>query len=590
MKTYHDSIMNLLRTARAVDKCRVSRRLRTAFRLLAVILGGLYAWNARQAMTPDGISYLDMGDAYLRGDWAVAVNALWSPLYACLVGGAVWLFNPSPSREVPLVHLVNFAIYLSALISFDFFLHELIRYRRERESVPDADAGKPLPEWAWVALGYPLFMWTALFLTDVAAVTPDMCVSVFVYLASAILMRVRRGTIDRFLFAMLGAVLGFGYLAKAALFPLAFIFLLVAGLAAGDFRKAWSRVLLALILFLSVAGVYFVPLSGAVGRFTFGESGRLNYLWYISGVTPHIHWQGGPPGSGTPEHPTRKIYAAPAVYEFRTPIKATYPPWYDPAYWYEGARARFDLTGQLRALKTNLRTLAGILANARAVWIVCLFVLCLRSCRRRSWIRHIANQWHLLVPASAAIAMYTLIHVEARYVGVFVALLALGLFSGVRMPSDRASEKLTAWSIVAVSAVLMMSFVPFTVRAVGSLARDLRGGGDESAPVQVAESLRQMGIRRGDEVASIGYGFDALWARLARARIVAEVTSGPFSAPTRDVEMFWASDSAGRDKVTGMLARVGARVVVADRVPKGVSTSGWRRVGATDYYIYPLER
>jgi hypothetical protein len=27
----------------------------------------------------DGISYLDIGDAYWRGDWHMAINAFWSP-------------------------------------------------------------------------------------------------------------------------------------------------------------------------------------------------------------------------------------------------------------------------------------------------------------------------------------------------------------------------------------------------------------------------------------------------------------------------------------------------------------------------------
>ena len=38
--------------------------LKTAFRLLAVALGALNAWNARHSVSPDGISYLDMGDAF----------------------------------------------------------------------------------------------------------------------------------------------------------------------------------------------------------------------------------------------------------------------------------------------------------------------------------------------------------------------------------------------------------------------------------------------------------------------------------------------------------------------------------------------
>ena len=33
-------------------------------------------------MISDGVSYLDIGDAYFRGDWKAAVNAYWSPVYS----------------------------------------------------------------------------------------------------------------------------------------------------------------------------------------------------------------------------------------------------------------------------------------------------------------------------------------------------------------------------------------------------------------------------------------------------------------------------------------------------------------------------
>src|SRR5438128_1434253 len=37
--------------------------------LLAAALGALDSWAARSVLNPMGVSYLDMGDAYFRGDW-----------------------------------------------------------------------------------------------------------------------------------------------------------------------------------------------------------------------------------------------------------------------------------------------------------------------------------------------------------------------------------------------------------------------------------------------------------------------------------------------------------------------------------------
>lgn len=568
-------------------------RLRIGLCAVAVVLGGLHAASARHFMNPDGISYLDMGDAYMRGDWGTAINGLWSPFYSWLTGLAMLLFKPTLYREVPLVHFVNFIIYLSAVASFDIFLRELIRLQRQRRDAAGEAGRKPLPAWAWTTLGYALFMWTSLHLIGLAAVTPDMCLAAFVYLAAAVLLRIRRGHESRLTFVMLGVTLGFGYLAKASMFPPAFVFLACGVLSAASPRKALACGILALCVFLCVGSIYFVPLSLAKGRLTFGESGMLNYSWYVNKTTLHIHWRGEPTGGGTPLHPTRKISDAPAAYEFRTPIRATYPPWYDPSYWYEGAGARFDPAGQFRVLRANLAVLYDLLfTGAQAVWMAGFLILFGVSCKGRSCIGNVARQWNLLLPSLSVIGMYALVHVEARYLGVSVVLLALGLFSGVLLPVGRASRRLAACIVIVVASVIIISLIPSSVKAARALSYDLTYGEEKSAAPhrRVAESLKAAGVRPGDEVASVGYAFNALWARLARVQIVAEVTSGSLEAPAPDARMFWTSDPSAQTRIIDLFAHAGAKAVVADKVPPGAATDGWHRVGDTDYYIYIIDK
>ena len=86
------------------------RRLRIFFWSLALVLGASQAWATRFTMNPDGISYLDMGDAYWRGDWHMAINAYFSPLYSWILGFFMKVLRPSPYWEYPLAHLVNFLI------------------------------------------------------------------------------------------------------------------------------------------------------------------------------------------------------------------------------------------------------------------------------------------------------------------------------------------------------------------------------------------------------------------------------------------------------------------------------------------------
>lgn len=406
------------------DRKPQSQKVTALYWSLAIGLGALRAWPAARnhSMNEDGISYLDVADAYLRGDWAAAINGYWSPLYSWLLGIAMYLVNPSPYWEFSLVHIVNFLIYLSALICFDFFWRELREVRQEASARLSNGWLTTFPEWAWLALGYALFLWSSLILIKIWAVTPDMCVAAFVYLAAALLIRIRRGLAGWTTFALLGGVLGLGYLAKAAMFPLAFVFLAVALFSARDLRRAAPRALIALSVFLLVAGPYLVTLSLYKERVTFGDSGMLNYARYVNGL-PHVHWQGELTGNSVPRHPTRKIADSPAVYEFATPIAATYPVWYDPSYWYEGIVPQFNLQQQGKALVANAAKYFDLFFRLQGALLTGVFILYMMRGRSRWWgLKDGASYWSLLIPALAALAMYALVLVERRYVAPFVVL------------------------------------------------------------------------------------------------------------------------------------------------------------------------
>ena len=94
-----------LRPFRAFAPVAPSRQwqLRAFFWLVAVVLGALHAWAGamRQSMNADGIAYLDMGDAYWRGDWNMAINSVWSPLYSWLLGLVIRLGVQHPTRSFP---------------------------------------------------------------------------------------------------------------------------------------------------------------------------------------------------------------------------------------------------------------------------------------------------------------------------------------------------------------------------------------------------------------------------------------------------------------------------------------------------------
>ena len=317
------------------------QKLKVLFWCIALALGLLQAWAAchHSTINPDMISYLDIADAYSRWDWSKAINAYWSPLYSWILGVVMFVLRPSPCWELTIVRLVGFGIYVFALACFSLFWFELMRYRRSLLAEFAIDGSENLPEWAWLSLGYTLFVWSSLCLIGIRMATPDMCVAAFVYLAAAVLLRIRLASSKSLMFGLLGVILGFGYLAKAAMFPLAFVFLGVSVFLGG--KKSLLLVLFAFLSFSVVAGPFLTAISKAKGRLTFGDTGRLNYSWYVNGTTRWIHWQGEGLGVGTPVHPTRKVFDRPAVYEFGSPVGGTYPPWYDPSYWYQGVEVHF---------------------------------------------------------------------------------------------------------------------------------------------------------------------------------------------------------------------------------------------------------
>src|SRR5205085_1929448 len=353
---------------------RYRRRLERLCWFGALVLGLLQAWGRRHASAEglryigaDSISYLDLGDAYARGDWAHAINAMWSPCYSWLLGLTLRIFKPTPDQEFTAARLLNFAISAARRARFVFCLRALLRTRQTRATAAQDAATEThahthtvalLPDCALLLIGYTCFIWTALAMNRVARISPDLLVSVWVYLAAGLLLRARAGASSWLNSALLGLVLGVGYLTKTIMFPLAFVWLACAVFAIKPRRHGAPRVVVALLVFLFVAMPFVVALSRTEHRLTIGDSARLNYAWYVNRITPFTHWQGEPAGSGTPAHPTRQIFTAPNVYEFAAPVAGTYPPWYDPTYWYAGVTPHINLRQQAHASARNLFLLA----------------------------------------------------------------------------------------------------------------------------------------------------------------------------------------------------------------------------------------
>jgi hypothetical protein len=555
------------------------KKVHILFRFLAVGLGVLHVYAAMksQSMNADGISYLDIGDAYLRADWANAINPVWSPLYSWILGLVNFVIRPSIQWEFPVVHLVNFIIYLLALMSFEFMWERVRTYEASSES-------SALPDSWWWTLGYLLFIWISLSLIEIWAVTPDMLMAAFVFLAAGLIAQMRAGETGWWSFFSLGLILGFGYLSKSFMFSTAIIFLAIAWIVQ---KRAGRKILLAASVFLLLSLPFILLISAKKGKFTIGESGTVTYLRYVNGM-PFPHWQGDPRRGILLTHPSRIVHQSPPVYEFDGPIGGTYPISTDPSYWYEGVEPRFDIESVLARLFASGLVYGELFFHQQGILVACILALYMMGRGEKYALQETLRSWALIIPALIAFALYGMVLVEGRYVGAFILLFWADVLGNVRLPNVPANGRWLGILSSIASFGLLANIILFNLDGFTRFNPAWQSSlGAASTPVArplaVARTLKELGIRQGDKVGVIGYAYDSFWARLARVRIVAEMLEA-------DADPFWRGDEALRKSVLEAFANSGVNAVVAEYVPGYAGLQDWHQVENSNYYIYVFRK
>jgi hypothetical protein len=525
------------------------RTMARACLVVVVLLGAIYAWDGRKEhLGGDRISYLDMADAISHGRLAAAANAYWSPLYPAIVVGAFAL-RPSGYWEPIAVRFVDFLIFLAALACFHFFWAPLVR----RDPV-------------WMIFGYAIFAWSSLQLITMSVDSPDMLFSALVYLEFGILQR----AIDDEslpLYAASGFVLGAGYLARSVMFPLAFVLLGIVLLRRRGFRHA----LVMFLGFVILAAPLAIALSHSVGHVTFGEEGKITHVIFVQNADFTYTATGQPLiGPDTPVHPFRLLHAAPDVLDTGNyPGQVTYPTWYDPAHWYEGARLHFQPRQELGQFEAAWRPYVPILFSC-GVLSAALIVLWLTGTTWR------APDWLTLLWSAAALGAFAIVHVEPRLVAIYVALVWLWLYRGF----FTASLAQVHFAILVVAIALLVPLVAEVPQMAFRAVRDVETHQIASPDWETATGLQRLGLQPGDRIAYIGDPIQADFARLARVTVSIRI-------PPRDVENFWELDTADKNQVFSSMLGAGAKAVVAEDIPPEERAT-WKRVGDTSVYIYPL--
>jgi hypothetical protein len=380
---------------------------------------------------------------------------------------------------------------------------------------------------------------------------------------------------------------GLGYLDRSAFAPLSAVWIVTTVLLV---RKRRDSVRLAIwcgACFTLVAAPFALALTMQRGSFTLGESGKLNYGGEVNGAARSVHWQGEPGDIGRPVHPTRLILTEPVpVYEFGQPVGGSYPPWYNPAYWYEGIRPHLKLKEQMRVFAVNLYTTILYLANAPAL-VICFLAIILRRGKGIGLMKWPPLYWALIIPAVAGIALYCVVFVDKRYVAGSIAVLSITMLAGVSIPEGRLSQYANGGAQMAALFFLMAMAVWLRDALLMSIQDAVtRREGECNVSWMMAHRLVKLGVKPGDPVAFVGTGISADWVRLVKAKVVAEVPAswdrGTMLNIVEENEQnsvrFFQLDETSRDKVYDAFLCAGAVIAVTSHVPRDARVDDWRPV------------
>jgi hypothetical protein len=590
-----------------------ARRTERVIWAVALVTAVVQALAHRDGVSHDGIAYLDLADRIAHGDGSGALNRYWSPLYPVLLGVANALTGAGRPNAIAVAHAVNVAVFAVALAAFAMMVRGL-RALQERD--PDRWLLRASESHGIVAL-YLLFFAGAMRYSNVTLVTPDLLVLAAALGVGALIVRAAAAPPRAIHHVALGALLCAGYLAKAAMLPLAVPFIAAHALVNPANRLRGS--VLTVGTFLLLSAPYVAALSRADGEFTTGRVASIAFARYVGGAALNGEQEAPTRGPVSFEHPMHRLADRPAVYEFAAPVRGTYPPGTDPAYWQRGIQWTFRIDAELRTIVEQLRDYWAWFG----VLVIGLVAVAGTTASATAAAPRLAAA--LWLAGAAPFALYALVFADERYFGGFVVLLGAGVVAWARADEGRgavvaallalAALAAARWPVaipspreLAFSAVLAVGILAATARgaprktplqfvrillfcvvcaapAAGRVARDaelawrLAHGRDEEPWSAVAAAIREAGATQGAAVASIGASLPAAWAYWAGVHIVAEV-------PARDAAEFCALDAAAQEPTLGALAAAGAIVAVARSADAAIA--GWHRVHGTDYWVHAL--
>ena len=593
------------------------RRALVAYLLLLPPIAWLAMKFSPYALDGDGMAYMDIADLIRTHHWAGVVNGYWNPLYPWLLALAQRVFHTTRANELHAYYVLNFLIFLASVVALLAFISALAKLRRHMTPNADQNAGRtPLLHMeALQLLGVALLVIATGRELSMATLRPDALLQALMLAAFAMLLQSFAS--ESLIYApLMGFFFGLAYLTKSFAFLVAFITIALMMLFQAWVQKRNPvRVIaagaFAFVVFAAIAGPYIGALSKQKHRFDFGDSGALNYAWYVSGtVKMHIEpSMSADFGSAKVNliHPEQQLLAQPGIYSYRAEPYGTYPAWFDPTYFHERIVPVFSVSRLIHRDVRNVILSFRYLLNHPEAWILLILLL---VCGARFGFTHARTSLHhwrhstFWVPSIflglAMWGIYGLVNIEERYVTLAYLLIVLPIFAAlVYVPELSETNDENPWprrAATAMIAVLAFLALGETLRVALENRRNESAAGLAAAWYSpnifaAAKGLNALGVGSGDEIACMGTIAclnDPYWMRLANVRVLTEVYNPDAKHLLEEYEGL-----PNRQQVEDVLKAQGAKVVVAAFDPgemtgRTPASAGWIRLGESDLYALPL--
>lgn len=584
------------------------RRALLAYLLLLVPAAWLAGRYDRYIIDGDAVAYMDIADLLHAHHWAGAVNGYWHPLYPAILWFAQVVFHPTRMTELGAYIAINVLIFFAQVAAMLAFTTAIVRLRDRMN--PGTQA--LLSVNALRLLGLGLLVISLQRELSLGRVRPDALLQALILSGLAMLLQAL--ATESMIFApMMGLFFGLAYLTKS--FAFLFALLSIAALVLFQWlvqkRKVPRVVLggvLAAVVFGMIAGPYIAALSKQKHRFDFGDSGNLNYAWYVGG-TEKMHlepWMTSSFGSAKVNliHPEQQLLARPGIYSYKALQYGTYPPWFDTTFFNERIVPHMTLRGlAVRDARNAVLVVRYLFNHPEPLILLALLLLAGASLRRG------LRVWFWLPPVVLGTLLwiiYGMVNVEERYVTVGYLAILLPLFAALQPRQDDAPAQSFLAGLsgdrmrtAASALVVLLAFLALgeTFRIAAEERRNESVAGQHAGwynpqIFQSAQALNALGVKPGDEIGCVGTTaclYDNYWARLAGVRVLTEVYA---PAPRHLIRQLQSLPNLSQ--VYNTVRAQGARVLVGYFDPGEMdpavnpAAGRWIRLGETNFYALPL--